>query len=317
MKRILFLLKILWERSLFILARPYHYVRNWWPLWFYILNREGRKLYNQNPTQLTDLQKRLAEDLTKNGITSVHISELFPEREELFSELQKYAKELGKTGKTRKAKPFLVSFTDVPPVLNPQDPLVGLALEERVLQIVSAYLGVYPKFDLYSLDLTLPVPQGTERIKSQRWHRDPEDKKMCKMFLYFNDVDETAGPFNYIPQSNHGGKWRNTFPQRPPKGFYPELGAVEKIIPSDQIKICTGKAGTIVFADTSGLHRGGYATAKERLMFTAGFSTGASIRPADYLYPESFEESVKRFSSIANYALKRRGSFAKLQSPRM
>ena len=31
-------------------------------------------------------------------------------------------------------------------------------------------------------------------MASQEWHRDPEDQHVVKVFLYFSDVDEDAGP---------------------------------------------------------------------------------------------------------------------------
>ena len=39
-------------------------------------------------------------------------------------------------------------------------------------------------------------------------------------------------------------------------------------VPKNDIRVCTGRAGTVVFCDTTTLHRGGYATKSERTMFT-------------------------------------------------
>ena len=53
------------------------------------------------------------------------------------------------------------------------------------------------------------------------------------------------------------------------------------VIPPEAIKTFTGKAGTMIFCDTSGLHQGGYATGKERIMSTFGYYSHASLWPVE------------------------------------
>ena len=48
---------------------------------------------------------------------------------------------------------------------------------------------------------SLAQPEATERVASQLWHRDFDDKHLLKAFLYLRDVDEGAGPFEYISES--------------------------------------------------------------------------------------------------------------------
>jgi len=149
------------------------------------------------------------------------------------------------------------------------------------------------------------ISSGTSPQQSQGWHRDPGDKKICKIFLYVNDVDETAGPFMYVRGSQYGGVYRRFFPQRLPRGYYPPEGAVEKIIPSTEIQTLTGKAGTIIFADTTGIHRGGYATKKERIMFTAAYSSGAVKREHSTSWRPSplLQRQYKTLHPLAQFAV--------------
>ena len=81
-------------------------------------------------------------------------------------------------------------------------PWLRFATSERLLGVVNSYRGVYTK--LVGLDnmYTVPFPDSGKRIASQRWHRDPEDQHVVKCILYFSDVDEDAGPFEYIPGSH-------------------------------------------------------------------------------------------------------------------
>ncbi len=48
-------------------------------------------------------------------------------------------------------------------------------------------------------------PEAIDRVASQRWHRDYNDKHLLKVFLYMSDVDEAAGPFEYVPGNMIGG----------------------------------------------------------------------------------------------------------------
>ncbi len=109
---------------------------------------------------------------------------------------------------------------------------------------------------------SVPQPEEATRKASQRWHRDFNDKHLLKAFLYLVDVDEGTGPFEYIPGSAPGGRYAHEWPWRPLGESYPPDGAVEERIPAEAIKTFTGPKGTLLFCNTSGFHRGGFATAQ-------------------------------------------------------
>ena len=271
------------------------------PIWFF-LNKKGRRIFLKERLKFGLLEKRIAEDIKHDGVAVTHIDELFPGKNFL-PELQKFSHEARNKAEVNRKKKFLLDLWGPNQVIDLEQPFVKLSLEDRVLGAISEYLGVCPKFYYYLLNVALVVPEWERAVQSQKWHRDPEDKKMCKTFIYLNDVDESTGPFFYIKGSQHGGKWRNFYPQRPPHGVYPPEGIVEKTIPPNEIFTATGRAGTIIFCDTSGLHKGGYATKKERIMFTAGFITKASSWKAQYRYPSNFTELVSPKSDLLKYAL--------------
>lgn len=249
-----------------------------WPVWFHIINRKSRTLFAHNRPLLNIMQTRLLNDLNEKGIAVTSLQELFPEQPDLLAELQHYTAEKIKNQKKdiSSVKPFLNYLWDKIPVLTFEDPFHRLVLDQKILNVVNSYLGMFANFYILMLNVTIPIPPDAKTILSQRWHRDHEDKKLCKIFLYLNDIDEEAGPFIYVPHSTYGKKWGAYFRQQAPKGIYPQFGEVEKIIPSDQIIKMTGKAGTLLFCDTSGLHKGGYAFSKERIMLTAGYRSRAS-----------------------------------------
>ncbi len=179
--------------------------------------------------------------------------------------------------KISRKKPFLSYLWDNGPLFDPQNPLLKIALDETPLAIANGYLGLYSQFNFYSLNLTLPMPEGADALGSQRWHRDPGSRRLCKMFIYLSDVDETAGPFWYIKGSQEGGIFRLLYPQKHPDGSYPPEGELENQIPKENFIMSTGRAGTVIFCDTTGFHRGGYATSGKRIMFTSLYLSSDSL----------------------------------------
>lgn len=285
----------------------YFTLRSSWPLWFYVLNQKPRRLFQKYPPRLDAVQERIAAELKETGIALSHLEELFPgEGEDILRELETYTQALRGQAEVKTPKTFLAFLWDPAPRLDFRNPFLALALSLRILDVVNSYLEMLSRFYFFTLNVTQPVKLGEERKSSQRWHRDPEDKKLLKMFLYLTDVDESSGPFMYVLRSAYGRKWGNLFPQRPPRGFYPDETQLETIVPKNEIKVCTGRRGTIIFCDTTGLHRGGYAAERERIMFTAGYYSPASPFAPLIRRPENFEEEITRekLPFVSRYALK-------------
>ena len=298
------------------IQRLYYEIRHWEPVWSGVLNRGARRFWQQHkPNSLSEESKKILDDLSRDGIAISHIdrfSSLFSD----FAALRSYAEQallspdiqreitqkkssvVGKKGEKTffvyllggDKNNFLVDF---------ENPFTRFSVNDTLIGTIGSYLKLAPKFNSFYLMSTIVVPQGSPAYLSQRWHRDPEDKKLVTEFLYLNDVDEGTGPFTYVKGSQCGGKWRDLFPQRPPAGSYPPDGAVEKLVPVVDIVRCTGRAGTMIFCDTSGLHKGGFSTERSRLMSMASFVSRASRYPINYERPHD----LSRLSSLQKYAL--------------
>jgi len=85
-------------------------------------------------------------------------------------------------------------------------PWLRIAASDGVLDIVNGYTGQPRKLTYVDNWYTVPYPHATKRVASQRWHRDPDDDHIVKVFVYFSDVDEEAGPFEYVRDSAADGK---------------------------------------------------------------------------------------------------------------
>jgi hypothetical protein len=95
------------------------------------------------------------------------------------------------------------------------------------------------------------------------WHRDMYNKKQIKFIIYLNDVEEDAGAFQYIPGSHKPLTKLRAFILG--RGEYPgKTRYTDSEIQQGEIKTYTAKRGTLVVADTTGIHRGSPITNPEK-----------------------------------------------------
>lgn len=262
-------------------------------------------LYKKYGTSNNQHAKNIVKELKEKGIAITNLDDLFPGKN-LLSELKAYTEAMLPYAKVRPDKPFLLQINNYNEVVDFKNPFIRLALEPNILSIVNGYLGMFSKFHYYSLAVATPVPEGIIPLKSQRWHRDFEDKILCKMFIYLSDVDQDSGPFMYIRKSNYGRIWSHVFPPKPAKGSYPDMNEVLQKIPQQEMLECHGKAGTVIFADTRGLHRGGYAKKNKRIMFTAEYASEGAFLMVRHRYSEEAKKGLK--NEAAAFAVRESGA---------
>ncbi|MDA2925936.1 phytanoyl-CoA dioxygenase family protein [Acidobacteria bacterium AH-259-G07] len=263
---------------------------------------------------LSESQLKVVQQLTTRGISFMHFDELFGDHERWDSmreaadgfvnseavekKIQAYHTNFEKTT----WKEYLVRLFPESPIIALDDPWLQLGIDGRILDVVNTYLGLWAR--LMSIDLWYTIPLGIERSRtgSQRWHRDPEDRKMVKVFLYFSEVAHTAGPLQYIPGSCTGGPYRHLWRTSGPTGQpIPSEGELEAKIPRSEWITCSGSTGTFVFCDTSGLHRGGYATEQERVLAMWCFLTPASLWPRRFTV--DWDSGECQLTEAAKFAL--------------
>ena len=117
-----------------------------------------------------------------------------------------------------------------------------------------------------------------KRTASQNWHSDPEYHKVVKIFFYFNDIDQSKGPTEYIPETFIGGK-RNKFLLR--LKSFPHISSYysDKFIDflyNKNYFSAKGKFGDIFIFNSTGVHRGGYVLEGERQLAIFSFTSKKS-----------------------------------------
>jgi hypothetical protein len=184
---------------------------------------------------------------------------------------------------------YLLELTPRPPDVN--SPLLKLALDPKILEIASNYLGMWPRLTDAVAWLNFPTAEPAK--EAQLWHRDPEDELCLKVFIYLVDVDEEKGPFSYLRGSQPLGTEAYRLPDRDIR--VPDE-RMRTIFPEEDWFACTGPAGTIIMADTIGYHRGGKSKSGNRVLLTFAYTSNNCPWPLRVVgTPEARMTALQRF----------------------
>jgi hypothetical protein len=171
-------------------------------------------------------------------------------------------------------KPYLINLLPWEHEHPIDSPLIRLALDRKLLEIVSNYLGLWPR--LHAIGAWFNFPTEGEATEAQLWHRDPEDLQLIKVFIYLNDVDEERGPFCYIPRTHPFSQGADIIPKhRDSKRITDE--EMRSAFPPNTWLTCTGPSKTMILADTVGYHRGGKPTKGNRILVTFAYTSGTPL----------------------------------------
>jgi hypothetical protein len=255
-----------------------------------LANRASRRRYASARPLLDDVQQRALERLREDGYASLRFSELVPDPavwQELEVDAQCFVSETeaglaseregGESELRRRAgKEFLIRKYSWGVALSLDDPWLRLGVNPRLLDLANAYLEMWSKLEYVDVWYTPPVGVD-QRRSSQRWHRDFNDRHLLKAFIYLVDVDENNGPFEYVPRSAPGGELDRLWPWRPLGNNYPPEDQFAQEVNGRSVTF-TAPKGTIILCNTSGFHRGGFATGKPRVLATLTWDSPASLK---------------------------------------
>jgi len=138
-------------------------------------------------------------------------------------------------------------------------PLLAEFHDDPMLHAMGEALGGYALYNFATLGARIDaMPQNNG--SGDGWHRDAHDFQF-KSILYLSDVSLENGPFEYLAGSQK--KWRAAFDSAvaglpsPPNTRY-EPAAIDALMARVPLKVqrCSGKAGTLLLVNTSGIHRG-------------------------------------------------------------
>jgi hypothetical protein len=148
--------------------------------------------------------------------------------------------------------------------------IVNIGNHPHVLALISNYFGCKPTLSIMEVWWTKTGPQqeaqqpGEALYQDDMYHRDVEDFKFAKLFVYLTDVGPKNGAHSYIKGSHNSDKLVR-------RGPITDTEAHEAFA-EDKRVLMTGKAGTGFVEDTWGLHRATPATEGERLLLSYTYS---------------------------------------------
>lgn len=139
--------------------------------------------------------------------------------------------------------------------------LLALANDPRLLALATGYIGCTPTIS--AIMLRWSFPNDAPGTSVQAFHRDSDDWRFLKVFVYLTDVDEGAGPHVYVRGTHRANATLRL------KTFTDQ--AIEETY-GDARLVVTGKRGFAFAADTYGVHKGMVPITRPRLLLQIQYS---------------------------------------------
>jgi hypothetical protein len=140
--------------------------------------------------------------------------------------------------------------------------LLALANRPDILELVGAYLGCKPTIGYLAAWWSFAA-DGTAQA-AENFHRDVDDWRFIKLFVYLTDVGPDSGPHIYVVGSARDERLRKI------RRYTDE--EVRAAFSDDVILTNFGSAGSGFLEDTYGLHKGQPVRVGRRLIFQAVYS---------------------------------------------
>jgi hypothetical protein len=156
-----------------------------------------------------------------------------------------------------------------------------------VLRVAEEYLGCQPTISGLRIDWSCPAT-GAGYV--QRFHRDYDDWKIVKLFIYLSDVDDTSGPHEFVATSHKRSGQLRAIPY--------EQQDLERTYGREQLVRVVGPRGTSFMVDTWGIHKGNVPMTRTRMMLQIQYSIlpvlKFAYRPVPMALPSEFDRYTNR-----------------------
>ncbi|MEB3210339.1 MAG: hypothetical protein VKL39_03265 [Leptolyngbyaceae bacterium] len=169
--------------------------------------------------------------------------------------------------------------------------LIRWGVGDRLLSVVEDYLQ--EPAALCSVIVRRDMANGLMR-GTRLWHRDIEDRRMCKVIVYLNAVSEKNGPFAYLSR-------QTTDRCRMLKARYGYLRdrIMQSYLASFEDHLCVGAEGTVIFCDTAAtFHRGVVPVEGDRLAVFFTYVTHHPRSPWKCKLPFQLQSLVDRVGPL-------------------
>jgi hypothetical protein len=140
--------------------------------------------------------------------------------------------------------------------------VLSLANSDFVIRTATRYLGCLPTISTLRIWWLFPGSRLEDSVPS--FHRDRDDWRCVKLFVYLTNVDETSAPHHFVRGSH----------RTQPELFWRTHNAktLEKAFGRDAMCVVTGTAGTAFLEATIGFHAGPIPIRQPRLILQVGYT---------------------------------------------
>ena len=158
---------------------------------------------------------------------------------------------------------YIVNFKRNDVVKN--EAIVKIANDPGILRIVEKFLGATPTISTISMGWSIAGKSKAQT--TQMYHRDFDDFKFCKLFIYLTDVGPNDGPHVYVKNSSANSRLT--------KIRRYEDGEIEKEFGAENVVTFSRPKGSIFLVDTYGFHKGQLPVENNRLLAQVRYSLNA------------------------------------------
>jgi hypothetical protein len=131
-----------------------------------------------------------------------------------------------------------------------------------IMRLAADYLGCKPT--LSGLGAWWSFPGNAPAVYTQHFHRDLDDWRFVKLFVYLTDVDHGSGPHAFVMQSHRTAAQLRARPY--------SRRTIDSRYGRDKVHTVLGPRGTAFMADTYGIHAGMVPKSGPRLVLQAQYS---------------------------------------------
>lgn len=140
--------------------------------------------------------------------------------------------------------------------------IISIANDKKILNAIAKYLGVKPTIS--NINCWWSFARREKPKEAQFFHRDVDDFKFLKLFVYLTDVVSDSGPHVYVKGSHKVNKLIEL------KRFKDE--EVAHVYPAENVISFERPKGTCFIVDTYGIHKGLLPINTNRLLLQVQYS---------------------------------------------
>lgn len=172
--------------------------------------------------------------------------------------------------------------------------ILKIGLKEEFIDFAIKYLGIYPFLGRFYCWYDFPNHQYEQPVSTQCWHKDSDDIRFFKIFIYLNKIESDNGPFSFVKKTHLNNVDENKIRHLKKTTKFNSFKTLSdqdilNLFPKENVTECIGDFSTTIFADTSGYHKGKTLEKNKRLMLVYEYFSETS----NYYYELKLNNKIR------------------------